>query len=90
MIWDQAAGSSVYVAGPKMFYKKASAVLICFSLTDKKSFENCLLWNQQIEDNCSPEVVRFLVGLQADTEEEEVEYQEINNYMKQCGFDNYF
>ena len=51
-VWDT-AGSEAFSSMNRLFYRDASAVIVCFKLTDKKSFESVPKWVDEINDLAS-------------------------------------
>jgi len=64
-VWDT-AGQERFRSMAKSFYKNADGIFVCFSLTDKKSFENIESWLSQIKEEAGDDVTLLLVGNKAD------------------------
>lgn len=73
-------------------YKNSNGVLLVFDLTDKKSFENCQYWWEEIQRNCETDPKVILVGNKLDyvsdnginravTTEEAKAFAQVNNMM---------
>ena len=88
-LWESALGSSVDAAGPKIFYNKALAVLVCFDLSDIRTFANCQKWSEQIDEYCDSSIVKYLVGLKKDIGDDEIGYKKINQLMEKGRFHDY-
>jgi len=71
VIWD-IAGQSKFDRMRKHFYKGAEAVIICFDLSNQKSFESVKNWYKDIKLSVNnPEnLVGFLVGNKSDLKED--------------------
>ncbi len=64
-IWDT-AGQERYRALCSIYYKNASAVIIIFDLTSKKSFLIALDWIDEIKNNSQENTLIILVGNKSD------------------------
>jgi Ras-related protein Rab-8A len=64
-VWDT-AGQERFKNITKVYYKSADGVILAFSLTDSKSFENVEKWMQQIEENAPKNISKILVGTKCD------------------------
>eukprot|EP00995_Heteronema_vittatum_P002149 NODE_1308_length_1003_cov_1362.149895_g910_i0.p1 GENE.NODE_1308_length_1003_cov_1362.149895_g910_i0~~NODE_1308_length_1003_cov_1362.149895_g910_i0.p1 ORF type:complete len:213 (+),score=44.55 NODE_1308_length_1003_cov_1362.149895_g910_i0:74-712(+) len=64
-IWDT-AGQERFRTITRGYYRGASAVLLCFDLTDAESFQHCASWVKDVEAYCSADCVVFLIGTKAD------------------------
>ncbi|XP_028323422.1 ras-related protein Rab-24 [Gouania willdenowi] len=49
-IWDT-AGSERYEAMSRMYYRGARAAVVCYDLTDKRSFERASFWVKELKTN---------------------------------------
>ena len=74
-IWDT-AGQERFKTLTQSFYKSSDGIFLCFSVTDRKSFENINRWLDQIKNNSPEKVDILLVGNKTDLEEERVVSQE--------------
>jgi len=70
-IWDT-AGQESFRSITKIFYRSADAVILGYSITNRESFEHLKDWLREIQTQCDPEVIVFLVGNKADLEDERV------------------
>ncbi|KAI6659286.1 Ras-related protein rab-2a [Oopsacas minuta] len=66
-IWD-AAGHSSFKMFASSYYKKCCAILLVFSLTDKRSFESIQNWLMKAKAD-SPAVVYVLIGNKVDAKD---------------------
>ena len=68
-----------------MYYKKAEAILIAFSLTNQESFESLGKWMLEIDSNASIQnSVKVILGTKADLDaEKEVSYKDASRFAKQ-------
>ena len=76
-----------------LYYRGSIAAIICFNLTDRKSFENIARWDEEFKRHyeSNKEVVKYLVGLQSDLVEQScVSDDEITRCEKKHNFDEYF
>ena len=66
-IWDT-AGQERFRTITTSYYKGAHAILICFDITDKGSFEHVRNWMADIDKFAKEGVLRILVGNKCDLE----------------------
>ena len=65
-IWDT-AGQEKFRALTRIFYKNAKAVIIVYSITDKKSFESVKnYWYEQIKQHCNSDVIIAIAANKCD------------------------
>eukprot|EP00993_Chasmostoma_nieuportense_P003611 NODE_4316_length_807_cov_45.061765_g4158_i0.p1 GENE.NODE_4316_length_807_cov_45.061765_g4158_i0~~NODE_4316_length_807_cov_45.061765_g4158_i0.p1 ORF type:complete len:223 (-),score=39.87 NODE_4316_length_807_cov_45.061765_g4158_i0:139-777(-) len=64
-MWDT-AGQERFKTITRAYYRGANAVLLCFDVTDKNSFDNCEQWMKEIRGLCAPDVTVVLIGTKAD------------------------
>lgn len=64
-IWDT-AGQERFRNITQAYYRGASGILLTFSLTDPKSFQNIEKWVSQMEENAPKECCKILVGTKLD------------------------
>lgn len=62
-----------------IYYQKATAFLLLFSLSDNSSFQNINKWISHIEKNQGANSFVVLVGTKSDLKEREVTIEEIND-----------
>ena len=59
------------------YYKSVLGVVLMYSITDRKSFENVLYWLKSLEEKCNTGISCVLVGNKKDlSEKREVRYEE--------------
>ena len=68
-VWDS-AGMERFKTLTKSFYRKADAILIVFTLGERKSFENVQNWIESVEQNSRPNMPIVLVGSKIDIDYE--------------------
>jgi len=91
-IWDT-AGQERYESMSRIYYRSAKAAIICFDLTDARSFEKAKFWVDELmqnEEGCSI----YLVGTKVDLVQENPSMRghsadEIRNYAKSMGCKSY-
>ena len=66
-IWDT-AGQERFRTLTTSYYKGAHAILICFDITDRESFEHIRNWMADIDKFAKEGVLRILVGNKCDLE----------------------
>jgi len=64
-IWDT-AGQEQFKSLTKNFYKNSQGVVICYDVTNRKSFEKIQEWINSISDNASTSIKMVLVGNKID------------------------
>ena len=88
-IWDT-CGQERYRSISKNYYKGANAIILVFSLIDKKSFESVENWINQIKEEASESILIILVGNKSDLIEKRViSYEEAEKLAKEFNI-NYF
>ena len=68
-IWDT-AGQESFRSITKIFYRRAHAVFLCYSISNRNTFESLGNWLRDVEQQCSEDVMIFLVGNKQDLESE--------------------
>lgn len=87
-IWDT-AGSERYESMSKIYYRGASAAVICFDLSDNYSFERAQFWVKELrknEENCRI----YLCGTKKDLIENDrrarmIDYHSVTDYADEIG-----
>ena len=51
------------------YYKSVMGVVLMYSISDKKSFENVSFWIKSLDDNCKSGISKILVGNKLDLED---------------------
>ena len=74
-IWDT-AGQDRFRSITKNYYKGAHGIILLYSVTDKKTFENVRNWISQIKEEVSEKVTIILVGNKIDDEEHRIVTEE--------------
>ena len=88
-IWDT-AGQESFRSITRLFYQESDAVLVCFDITSRQSFEGVKDWLVEIENHTKEDIIKYLVGNFADMEENRaVSREEALELMKSKGFTNY-
>lgn len=67
-IWDT-AGQENFKSVTKVFYRKTHAVLLCFPINSKQSFQTLNHWITEIQEKCEEDVLVFLVGNKGDLQD---------------------
>ena len=68
-IWDT-AGQERFRTLTLSFYKQAQGVVLCFDVTNQKSFDNVRMWFEQIESHADAGIAKILVGNKVDLADE--------------------
>nr|XP_032834046.1 ras-related protein Rab-24 [Petromyzon marinus] len=63
-VWDT-AGSERYEAMSRVYYRGARAAVVCYDLTDERSFERARFWTDELR-RCEPECRIYLCGTKLD------------------------
>jgi len=87
-IWDT-AGQERYESMSRIYYRSARATIVCFDLTDGKSFEKVKFWVDELrgnEEGCEI----YVVGTKLDSIQENgsvraTNKEEVNDYAKSIG-----
>ena len=66
-IWDT-AGQERFKNITQTYYKGAAGILLVYSMTDARSFENVEKWITQIDNNAPEGVSKILVATKQDLE----------------------
>ena len=67
-IWDT-GGSERFRSMVSLYYRDAAAAIICYDLTDEKSFNSVHFWiNEMLNNNDKEEFVMVLAGNKCDIE----------------------
>ncbi|KAK6064893.1 Ras family protein [Seiridium cupressi] len=64
-IWDT-AGQERFRSISRLYYRGANACILCYSITDAKSFAEMGLWLTELRRNLPPDIVLHVVGTKAD------------------------
>ena len=64
-IWDT-AGQERFRTLTLSFYKQQQGVILCFDVTNQKSFDNVRMWLEQLESNADTGIAKILVGNKCD------------------------
>ena len=75
-LWDT-AGQERFHSITKLYYRGASAILLCYSIVDEKSFEEMGRWLKEVRRELGEEVVLHVVGMKADVAEREPSRREV-------------
>ncbi|KAL8243685.1 hypothetical protein R6Q59_009943 [Mikania micrantha] len=67
-IWDT-AGQERFRTITTAYYRGAMGILLCYDVTDRKSFDNIRTWFQNVEQHASEGVNKILIGNKCDWEE---------------------
>lgn len=88
-IWDT-AGQESFRSITRIFYKGSHAVMVCFDITRKESFEHIRDWQKEIENNAEENVIIYLIGNMADLEDQrQVQKAEAEALVQELGFHKY-
>ncbi|WP_457558924.1 GTP-binding protein [Candidatus Harpocratesius sp.] len=82
-VWD-AAGQELYDRIRGMYYRDARAAILCYDVSNRRTFENLPKWMQELDDNCG-KIPTLLVGNKIDLGRE-VSRQEGLDFAMKHGF----
>ena len=89
-LWD-ICGQNVIQSLIKTFLRASLCAFLVFSIDDIKSFEKLSNWILEIKDNCSDNIILFLIGNKKDKlSERKVSFTQINNFIKEEKITKYF
>ena len=89
-LWD-ICGQNVIQSLIKTFLRASLCAFLVFSIDDIKSFEKLSNWILEIKDNCSDNIILFLIGNKKDKlSERKVTIRQINNFIKEEKITRYF
>eukprot|EP00929_Paragymnodinium_shiwhaense_P046351 TRINITY_DN23593_c0_g4_i2.p1 TRINITY_DN23593_c0_g4~~TRINITY_DN23593_c0_g4_i2.p1 ORF type:complete len:372 (-),score=40.40 TRINITY_DN23593_c0_g4_i2:164-1279(-) len=75
-MWDT-AGQERYRAITRAHYRRTQGALLVYDITKRASFENCLSWLRELQQNAEPNIVVMLVGCKLDLVESEPSSREV-------------
>ena len=87
-IWDT-CGQEIYRSLITNFYRSTALAIICYSVADRKSFEETEVWLKQVKSNSDPDCKVFLIANKIDLPERVVTSEEGMNCKKEHGFECY-
>jgi len=70
-IWDT-AGQERYRTITAAYYRSAQGILMCYDVTDEKSFNNISNWVQNINQHASVQVNKVLIGNKCDSDKRQI------------------
>eukprot|EP00455_Lapot_gusevi_P013427 TRINITY_DN16539_c0_g3_i2.p1 TRINITY_DN16539_c0_g3~~TRINITY_DN16539_c0_g3_i2.p1 ORF type:complete len:184 (-),score=10.95 TRINITY_DN16539_c0_g3_i2:48-545(-) len=86
-IWDT-AGAERYESMTRLYYKSASAAIVCYDMTEKSSFEKVRFWVNELTTH-EDGVVICIVGTKCDLlgehKDREVSQKEVEIYASRIG-----
>ncbi|XP_065885553.1 ras-related protein Rab-31-like isoform X1 [Dysidea avara] len=68
-LWDT-AGQERFRSLVSMYYRKATAAIIVYDITDLQSFEDAKEWVEELHNNVGTNVVLYIVGNKCDLQEQ--------------------
>ncbi|TVY84099.1 Ras-like GTP-binding protein RYL2 [Lachnellula suecica] len=64
-IWDT-AGQERFRSITRLYYRGANACILCYSITDERSFEEMGVWLAELRKSLGPDIILHVVGTKAD------------------------
>merc|ERR1712196_103156 len=84
-IWDT-AGQERFRTITTSYFRGAQGILLCYDVTDRKSFDNVNVWMEQIAEHADDNVCKILIGNKMDKEDDrQVTQAEGENMAKKYG-----
>ena len=83
-IWDT-AGQERFRTINCAYYRGANGIILVYDVSNRKSFEDIRDWLEELDNNCSKETVRILVGNKSDVEFRSVSIEEAENFAEKYG-----
>eukprot|EP01126_Amoeba_proteus_P019559 TRINITY_DN2011_c0_g2_i3.p1 TRINITY_DN2011_c0_g2~~TRINITY_DN2011_c0_g2_i3.p1 ORF type:complete len:199 (+),score=51.02 TRINITY_DN2011_c0_g2_i3:80-598(+) len=74
-IWDT-AGQERFRALTRGYYRGATGALLCYSVTNRVTFENCETWLDELMQHADPGIIVMLVGNKTDVHSRDVTTEE--------------
>ena len=65
IIWDT-MGNEKFRAITRQYYRDADGILLVYDITKRESFDNIIMWKNDIKNNAPKDAVLFLVGNKTD------------------------
>ena len=84
-LWDT-AGAETYTALVRSYFRGNAGAFLIYDITNRKSFENCEKWIQDIKDSNTEEPNFIMIGNKKDlVQQRQVTYQEAKIYAEGQG-----
>ena len=64
-IWDT-AGQEAFQSITRSYYRSSAGAFIVFDLTNRKSFENCVTWLNDVQTHGNEKIVASIIGNKSD------------------------
>ena len=82
-IWDT-AGQESFRSITRSYYKNSTCAFIVYDITNKKSFDNVIIWLKECKDMCYKNILICLIGNKIDMEDKrEVTYEDGMNFAEE-------
>ena len=79
-IWDT-AGQDRYKSLTRIYYQSADIVLLCYDISNLKSFESLQFWIKDVKSYCNNPLIKiFLIGNKIDIKHKEILETHLNKY----------
>ena len=84
-IWDT-CGQEKYRSMTFLYFKDAQGIILLYDVTDKESFDNLIIWLEEIEKKILKEDISIIiVGNKIDLNDRNVSYEEAKNFAENKG-----
>ena len=82
-IWDT-AGQESFRSITRSYYKNSTCAFIVYDITNKKSFDNVIIWLKECKDMCYKNILICLIGNKIDMKDKrEVSYEDGINFAEE-------
>ena len=82
-IWDT-AGQESFRSITRSYYKNSTCAFIVYDITNKKSFDNVIIWLKECKDMCYKNILICLIGNKIDMKDKrEVLYEDGINFAEE-------
>ena len=76
-IWDT-AGQERFRSISRLYYRGAQAAILCYDVTNTRSFEDMGVWLRELKENCGGDIIVQVVGTKADVVAAEPKKREVS------------
>tara|TARA_B100000674_G_C37978072_1_gene980502 strand:+ start:6982 stop:7599 length:618 start_codon:yes stop_codon:yes gene_type:complete len=83
-IWDT-AGQERFRTINSAYYRGSNGIILVYDVSNRKSFEDIKDWLGELDDHCSKETIKVLVGNKSDVEFRSVSIEEAENFAEKYG-----
>ncbi|KAF7971042.1 hypothetical protein HWV62_22167 [Athelia sp. TMB] len=84
-LWDT-AGQERFRSMAPMYYRGANAALLLYDITNPSTFDDIRGWLQELQKNCDPDLIIYIVGSKADL----CEYRQVTQDLARLSLHTWF